>query len=250
MVKVRNESELKLMRESGRISAIALKKVLENIKADVSCIELENIAALEIKKNGGELAFPNESGYKWATCITINEQVVHGIPTERKIEKGDVVSVDLGSIYKGWFSDVAWSVLVTDDAEKARFLKIGEEALWLGISQAVDGHRIGDIAGTIQQHVEASGYNVVRSLVGHGVGEKLHEDPEVPGYGKKGTGLVLKTGMTLAIEVIYAQGAPEVILASDGWTISSADGLLTGLFEMTVIVEKDHPEILTDWRNV
>lgn len=238
------------MRESGRINAKALRRVLESVKVGVTGLELEEVAKTEIIKNGGILAFPTEPGYKWATCITINEQVVHGIPTNREIKEGDVVSIDVGAIFKDWYTDTAWTVLVGKDSEKERFLSAGEEALWLGIKQAVEGKRIGDIGYAIQSKVEGSGYSVVRSLIGHGVGKALHEDPEIPGYGKPGTGLVLKTGMTLAIEVIYNQGGPEVVLGKDNWTISSADGSLGGLFEMTVIVGKEKPEVLTDFRRL
>mgnify|MGYP001575364069 CR=1 FL=1 len=247
----------KLMRMSGRITGAALKKVLEKLKVGVSGLELDKIAEDEIKKLGGELSFKTVKGYKWTTCITFNEQVVHGIPTERKIREGDLGSVDLGVVFKGWHTDAAWSVLVEDGRwkmedgeEKKKFLKVGQEALWLGIEQAVEGKRIGDISEAIQKKVEGEGYSVVRSLVGHGVGRDLHEEPEVPGYGRAGTGMELRKGMTLAIEVIYAAGKYDVVLEQDGWTVSSADGSMAGLFEMSVIVGKEKAEVLTDWRKI
>lgn len=278
-MKPRSESELALMRQSGVITASALKKVIENIKSGVSGLELDKIAEEEIKRLGGEPSFKTVEGYQHTICITFNEQVVHGLPTERKIEEGDVISIDLGTIYQGWHSDVAWSVLVDgsvgqsigsprsrlasgakrvageaggsmSQSDKERFLRVGEEALWLGVKQAVEGNRIGDISSAIQGKVEGGGYSVVRSLVGHGVGRQLHEEPEVPGYGKAGTGVELKAGMTLAIEVIYAFGKSEVVLEDDGWTISSADKTLTGLFEMSMIVGKEKVEILTDWHKI
>lgn len=249
------------MRKSGQISAKALKKVVENIKVGVSALDLEELAEQTIKKLGGNASFKSVKGYKWTSCITFNEQVVHGIPTDRVIQESDVVSVDLGAEFKGWHTDTAWSVLVNGQAvpagrqdtgdsgqfEKRKFLETGEEALWLGIAQATEGNRIGDISQAIQDKVEGVGYSVVRSLVGHGVGRNLHEEPEVPGYGRKGMGMILKKGQTLAIEVIYTAGKPEVILEKDGWTVSSADGSMAGLFEMSVIVGKDKPEVLT-WR--
>lgn len=250
---VRNRYELSLMRESGRISAQALKKVLENIRVGIRGLELNEIAEKNINSLGGRPSFKTVPGYKWASCITINEQVVHGIPTERLVEEGDLVSVDLGTVYKGWHTDCAWSVLVggsEKQKENEKFLEMGEQAMWDGIDQAVEGNRIGDISHAIQSKVEGSGYHVVRALVGHGVGRSLHEEPEVPGYGKKGTGLLLKAGMTLAIEAIYARGTSEVVLGSDGWTFKAADGSWAGLFEMTVIVGKEKTEILTDWRNL
>lgn len=236
------------MRQSGKITAAALKKVLDNIKVGVSALDLDKLAEKEIKKLGGKLSFTTVTGYRWASCITFNEQVVHGIPTDRKLKLGDVVSIDLGVVYKGWHTDAAWSVLVGGKREK--FLEVGEEALWEGISQAIDGNTVGDISSAIQQKVEGEGYSMVRSLVGHGVGRSLHEEPEIPGYGIKGTGMLLKKGMTLAIEVIYTQGKADVLLESDGWTISSSDGSLAGLFEMSVAVGKEKAEVLTAWPNL
>ncbi len=248
MSRLRNSYEYKLMRESGRIAAQALKKAVEAMKVGVTGLEVDEIVRKEIIKQGGDLSYKTVPGYRYATCITINEQVVHGIPTSRKFEKGDVVSVDLAVMYKGWHTDCAWTVLVGGLEEK--FLRTGKVALWRGIEQAVEGNRVGDISAAIQEKIEGAGYSVVRSLVGHGVGRSLHEDPEIPGFGKKGTGPVLKSGMTLAIEVIYTAGLPEVVLGEDGWTFSSADKSLGGLFEMTVIVGKKEAEVLTDWQKV
>lgn len=248
MVEPRTESELDLMRKSGRISSLALKKVLENVRPGVTALELDQIAEKEIKKLGGEVAFKKVKGYRWATCITINDRVVHGIPTVREVQAGDLVSIDLGSIYQGWYSDTAWSKVAGEANDNKKFLAIGEEALRLGIKQAVEGKTVGDISEAIQRVVEGAGYSVVRSLVGHGIGRYLHEDPEVPGFGKAGEGLLLQAGITLAIEVIYTSGKPEVVLEQDGWTISTADGSLGGLFEMTVVVGKEEAEVLTDWQ--
>lgn len=242
------------MRKSGVIAAKALKRATEAIKVGVTELEVDKIVTQEIYKQGGDLSYKSVPGYKYATCITVNEQVVHGIPTDRKFESGDVVSVDLAVVYKGWHTDCAWSVLVsgqgTGDSgqlEKTKFLKAGEEALWDGVAQAIDGNRVGDISSAIQERIEKNGYSVVRSLVGHGVGRSLHEDPEIPGFGEAGKGPVLKSGMSLAIEVIYTSGLPDVVLEKDGWTFSSADKSLGGLFEMTVIVGKKEPKVLTHW---
>jgi len=250
MGRVSNRYELKLIRQSGVIVAKALKAALEAIKPGLSGLEVDKIATQEIYKQGGDLSYKSVPGYKFATCITVNEQVVHGIPTDRKFEYGDLVSVDLAVVYKGWHTDCAWSVLVGESKEqkKKKFLKVGERALWNGVKYAVDGGRVGDISCAIQTEVEGGGYSVVRSLVGHGVGRSLHEDPEIPGFGEKGTGASLKSGMSLAIEVIYAAGLPDLLIEADRWTYRTVDKSLGGLFEMTVIVGKDEPEILTDWR--
>lgn len=233
------------MRKSGAIAAAALKRALEEIRMGVTELQVNKAAEAEIYKLGGDLSYKSVPGYKYATCITPNEQVVHGIPTERKFQQGDIVSVDLAVLYKGWHTDCAWSILLGSDKEKERFLKTGEEALWDGIAQAVDGHRVGDISNAIQTKVEGVGYSIVRSLVGHGIGHSLHEEPEVPGFGQKGTGPILKTGQTIAIEVIYAMGTHEVVLEEDGWTFTTADKSWAGLFEMTIVIGREKAEILT-----
>lgn len=250
MSKIRNKYELSLMRKSGEIASFALKKAMESIKVGVTGLEIDKIVEEEIYKLGGDLSYKSVPGYKYATCITVNEQVVHGIPTDKKFVADDLVSIDLAVEYRGWHADCAWSVLIDggkieDRRWKMEFLKAGEEALWDGIAQAVDGNRVGDISNAIQTRVEKAGYSVVRSLVGHGIGKSLHEEPEIPGYGQKGTGPLLKEGMALAIEVIYALGKPEVVLQEDGWTYSTEDKSMAGLFEMTVIVGKKKIEVLT-----
>ena len=236
------------MRKSGSIAAAALKKALQEIKVGVSGLDLDKVVQDEIYRLGGDLSYKTVPGYKYATCITVNEAVVHGIPTDKKFEAGDKVSVDLAVSYKGWHTDCAWSKVIEgleEQKDKEQFLKTGEEALWDGIDQAIGGNRVGDISNAIQPKVEGAGYSVVRSLVGHGVGRSLHEEPEIPGFGAKGSGMVLKKDMTLAIEVIYTMGRSEVVLEKDGWTFSTADKSLGGLFEMTVVVGQKKAEILT-----
>ncbi|MDO8573901.1 MAG: type I methionyl aminopeptidase [Candidatus Daviesbacteria bacterium] len=243
-MKSKNQYELSLMRKSGDILSKVLKLALESIKIGATGIEVDGIATEEIYKLGGDLSYKTVPGYKFATCITVNDEVVHGIPTSRKFENGNLVSIDLAVMYKGWHTDAAWSILIGKDTEKEKFLKVGQEALWDGIAQATPGNRVGDISNAIQTKVEGVGYQVVRSLVGHGVGRSLHEEPEIPGFGQKNTGMILTTGMSLAIEIIYAKGSSDVILDKDGWTFKTADGSWGGLFEMTVIVDKK-PEVLT-----
>lgn len=256
-VAVRNEDELGLMRQSGQISAQALKKVMESAKPGVSLRELDQIAEEEILRLGGGVSFKSVPGYYWTTCLTVNQEVVHGIPRDIKLSEGDVLGIDLGAVYQSWHTDTAWSVLVKDqisktkdqkEEEKERFLRVGEEVLWKAIAQVKEGNKIGDISSTIQKGVEGAGYSVVKSLAGHGVGREAHEEPEIPEFGKAGTGMLLTKGMTLAIEVIYTSGKGEVFEEDDGWTLSTKDGSLGGLFEMTVIVDKDKPEVITDWR--
>lgn len=249
MVLKKTSHQLDLMRQSGQISAKALRKVLESVKVGVNLLILEKIAADEILNWGGQPSFKTVQGYKWATCLTVNQEVVHGLPRDYRLKKGDLLSIDLGTVFKSWHTDVAWSVVVSDK-EKEKFLAIGQEALWAGVKQAVAGKTIGDVSHAIQTKVEGANYSVVRSLVGHGIGRNLHEEPEVPGVGQAGVGLILEAGMTLAIEAIYTNGGPEVVLEDDGWTISTKDGSLGGLFEMTVVVGEDQAEVLTDWRKI
>jgi methionyl aminopeptidase len=248
IVRPRTRDQLALMRKSGQISAYALKKVIKAIKPGVNLLTLETIAEEEIVKRGGKPSFKTVEDYKWTTCITVNSEVVHGIPRDYILRDGDKVSVDLGTVYKGWHTDTAWSVIA--GGEESKFLKVGEKAMWDGIAQATTGKTIGDISNAIQTEVEGGGYSVVRSLVGHGVGQELHEEPEVPGIGQKGVGLVLEGGMTLAIEAIYTAGKGEVEVAKDNWTIVSKDGSLGGLFEMSIIIKDKKAEVLTDWRGI
>lgn len=236
------------MRASGRMSAKAMKKVLSFVKEGVTLQELDKIAEEEIKSLGGSSSFKTEKGYHWTTCLTINNEVVHGIPRDIKLKKGDKLSIDLGAIFKGWHTDTSWSVIV--EGEATPFLKVGEQALWKGIKKAVAGGRVGDISEAIQTTIEGSGYKVVRALVGHGVGRSLHEDPEIPGIGVAGTGPILVEGQTVAVEAIYTERTREIKVANDGWTVLSSDGSLGGLFEMTVLIGKKKSEVLTDWRKV
>ena len=256
-VPVRNDKELELMRASGEITARALKRVLESVEPGVTLLELDKIAEEEIERLGGKSSFKTVPGYRWATCLTVNDEVVHGIPRDIKLIEGDILGIDLGAVFKGWHTDTAWSVLVGDwklgDGdwkEKERFLKAGERALWEAVGQAREGKRLGDISAAIQETIEGAGYSVVKSYIGHGVGRSPHEEPEIHGVGEYGTGLHLKKGMTLAIEVIYTAGSDRVKVEDDGWTVATADSSLGGLFEMTVIVGKKQVEVITDWRKV
>lgn len=256
-VKIRNEEELKFLRKSGKIAALTLKKVLNETIPGKSLKELDQLAESKILKLGGKPAFKTVPQYSWTTCLTVNDEVVHGIPSEYILKEGDVLGIDLGVVYEGWYTDVAWSKLVQSSKlkiqngeEKKKFLEAGEVALEKAIAKAIESNRIGDISSAIQESIEASGYAVVKSLSGHGVGESYHEEPEVPGFGTAGKGLALEEGMVLAIEVIYTAGNGGVYQKADGWTLASVEGGLGGLFEMTVIVKKDKAEIITDWRKI
>lgn len=240
--------EIKLMKKSGEICARALKKVLENVKPGVSCRALDLIAKDEIEKQGASPSFMTVEDYRHTICTTINEQVVHGIPTDRKLEDGDIIGIDIGALFKGYHSDLAITVPVGNISDETRkFLDVGKKTLMSALKQVKVGNKIGDISATIQEGIENAGYSIVKNLTGHGVGEELHEDPMIPGFGKKGTGPKILENMTLAIEVIYTKGSGDVGVESDNWTISSTDGSLGGLFEQSVVVKNHGPIVLTPY---
>lgn len=248
MVQVKSPEEIKLMKISGQIAASALKKVRSFVVPGVRSTDLDKIVANEIERLGAKPSFTTVEDYKWATCITINQEVVHGIPSTRELAEGDIVSIDTGAIYQGYHSDVATTVPVGEITQEVqKFLDVGKKALGKAIQEARIGNTIGDIGTTIQETIEGAGYSVVKSLTGHGIGRELHEEPPVPGFGKRGHGPKIKQGMTLAIEAIYAQKSGEVLLGKDGWTISTKDGSLGGLFEKTLAVTQNGPIVLTPY---
>ena len=236
------------MKQAGQICAEALRSILAEVKAGVSCAFLDQIAEKEIESRGASSSFKTVDDYKWTICTTINEQVVHGIPTDYRLKDGDVLGIDIGAYFQGFHSDMAISVPVGNVAESAqKFLDAGRETLKKAISAAKPGARIGDISQTIQKNVEKSGYLPVRILTGHGVGSELHEEPMVPCFGKSGTGPAILENMVLAIEVIYTEGAADLKLEKDNWTFSTKDGSLGGLFEQTIVVTKASPIVLTPY---
>jgi methionyl aminopeptidase len=255
MINYKTPQEIEIMRQGGKILADVLWEVMDFIKPGVTEIEIDELADRLIAQKGGEAGFKKVDGYKYATCISTNNVVVHGIPTDYKVREGDIVGVDCGVLYKGFNTDMSHSVRVKSEKTKVKrsdesdkFLEIGEKALNEAIKMAIPGNRIGHISKTIQDLVEGNGYSVVRSLIGHGVGKKLHEDPEVPGFlnGKIEKTPLIKPGMTIAIEVIYNMGSSEVSFYNkDGWTIGTSDGSLSGLFERTVAITDKEFEILT-----
>lgn len=249
MIIRKTAEEIELMREGGRITAEVLREVSAAAGPGVTLLELEKIAADGIARRGGSPAFQRVEDYKFVTCLNVNEGIVHGIPTARKLAEEDILSVDLGTYYKGFNTDASWTVYVGNreqaSAPKIKFLEAGERALDLSISQAQVGNHIGDISSAMQRVLEQNGYSPVTTLVGHGVGKDLHEDPQIPCLALPNRGSKLLEGMTLAIEVIYTEGSPELGVAKDGWTIETRDRSLGGLFEKTIAVTKDGPITLT-----
>lgn len=248
MVVLKTSREIELMREAGRISAMALRLVGENVKPGVSTYELDKIAYDYIISQNAKPGFLNYNGFPASACISINNQVIHGIPSKKTILKsGDIVSVDLGAVYEGYNGDNAATFACGDVSPEAkRLMEVTQESLYEGIKRAVPGGRLGDISSAIQEYVEARGYSVVREFVGHGVGARLHEDPEVPNFGRKGHGVRLVPGMTLAIEPMINLGKPGVRTLKDGWTVETLDGSLSAHFEHSIAITKNGPIILTD----
>lgn len=256
MIALRSPQEIEIMKKSGKMLANALYETLAAVRPGVSEIELDQIAEHAILRQGGKPGFKLVPGYKHTICAATNEVVVHGIPSKYVLQEGDVICIDCGVYYEGFHTDMAETVRVgggkaKSEEEKAidLFLETGKIALEEGIAAAKGGNHIGDISKAIQDRVEgAGGYSVVRSLIGHGVGRELHEDPEVPGFldRKIERTPLLKPGMTIAVEVIYNMGEPDVVYANnDGWTIKSADNSLSAVFERSILITEGNPIILT-----
>lgn len=247
MIVLKTGRELSVMREACRISAGALKLIGQAIEPGVTTEELDRMAEKYIRSEGAVPNFLNYNGYPKTACISINNEVIHGIPTvSRKIKAGDIVSVDLGAMYNGYHGDNAATFACGDVSPEAkRLMDVTRESLYEGIKMARPGGRIGDISFAVQSYVEARGYSVVREYVGHGVGTSLHEAPEVPNFGKAGRGIRLMPGMTLAIEPMINVGGPEVKVLPDGWTVITKDGSLSAHFEHTVAITADGPVVLT-----
>lgn len=246
MIYLKTNEEIRIMRKAGEIAAFALKEVLKNIRSGVTTLYLDKIAEDAITRRGAKPSFKMVPGYEHTICATPNSQVVHGIPSSKKLEEGDIVGIDTGAFYMGFHSDIAGTFAVGKiSKEDERFLKVGKNALLKAVKEVKVGGRLGNISSVIQKNIETAGYSVVREFVGHGVGRNLHEDPLVPGVGDKEHGLEIKEGMVLAVEVIYNQGQRNVHMLSDGWTVVTDDGSRSGLFELTVAATKRGPLVLT-----
>lgn len=248
-VYIKSPEEIAIMREAGRINALALEAVRQAIRPGVTTAELDAIAEEVIRRHGGQPAFKGYPGpypYPATITVSVNDEMVHGIPGPRKLREGDIVSVDCGTIYKGFVADSAFTVGVGEISPEAkRLIEVTEQALYAGIAQMRPGRRIGDVSAAIQHYVESRGYYVTREYTGHGVGRQMHEGPMVPNYGTPGRGMVLRPGMTIALEPMVLVGTPKTRVLDDQWTVASADGSLTAHFEHTVAVTEGEPLILT-----
>lgn len=244
MIPIKTPEQIEKMVAAGKIAKGALNATIGAAKPGITTLELNNIVDKYICDNGATPGFKTVDDYDFATCININEGLVHGIPNDYVLKAGDLVSIDLGAYLDGWHSDLSHTIEVETNVHKD-FLELGKSALDKGIKAFKVGNKLGDVGHAMQETIENVGYTVSKDLVGHGIGEQLHENPYVPGYGVPGQGVEIKEGMVFAIEIIYQKGEPELEIADDDWTIVTADGSLAGLFEHTVAVTKEGPRILT-----
>jgi len=246
---IKSEKELVLMRAAGRVNALALKTVRQMIRPGVSTIDLDAAAEEVIRKHGGVPVFKGYPGaypFPATLCVSVNEELVHGFPSKRKLREGDIVSVDCGTLLEGFVGDSAFSVGVGETSTQAqRLLQVTEQALYEGISLMRPGNRTGDVSSVIQRFAEDQGFHVTREYTGHGVGRAMHEGPQVPNYGTPGRGVVLRPGMTIALEPMVLVGTPHTRVLPDQWTVVSVDGSLTAHFEHSVAVTAGEPLILT-----
>ena len=245
-IHIKSADEISLMREAAEILIEAHNLVAAHVKEGITTKELDEIAEKFIRSKNAYPSFLNYHGYPGSACISINEEVVHGIPGKRKLQEGDIVSVDLGVYYKGYHSDAARTYPVgTVDADKLDLIRVTEECFFEGLKYAKPGNHLSDISLAIQRHAEAHGYGVVRDLVGHGIGKQLHEEPQVPNYKTPGRGPKLQKGMVLAIEPMINMGTWQVRVLEDDWTFVTRDGSVSAHYENTVVITDDIPEILT-----
>jgi methionyl aminopeptidase len=248
MLIFKTKDEIELMRHSSLLVGDALALVGSAIKPGVTTKQLDKIAYEFIKDNGGEPSFLGYMEFPYTACISVNDAVVHGFPDDKELAETDVVSVDLGVFKNGFHGDSAYTFAlagVSDDVKK--LMKVTKESLYKGVEKAVAGQRVGDIAYAVQSYTEAHKYGVVRELVGHGLGEELHEEPQVPNFGKRGTGIMLKQGLVIAIEPMINLGKKEVYTDKDGWTIRTKDGKPSAHYEHNVCVQKGKPDLLTSF---
>lgn len=247
MVILKLPEEIEKMRASNLIVAEALMMIKEKVKPGVTTAELDQCAEQLVRQKGAKPAFKGYRGYPFSLCTSINAEVVHGMPSHRMLLPGDIISLDFGVYYKGYYGDAAVTVPVGDvSAETQKLITVSECGLYEGIKQAKPGNRLGDISAAVQSCVEAAGFSVVRDFVGHGIGKALHEDPQIPNFGMQGRGVLLKSGMVLAIEPMVNMGSFKVKILSDGWTVVTEDGKPSSHFEHSVAITDNGPDILSE----
>jgi methionyl aminopeptidase len=246
MVHIKSEQEIQKIKRACVAVAETLRSLQEMVAPDLPVNELERKAEQMAQKKGGVPAFKGYHGYPSSLCVSVNDVIIHGIPSARRLRVGDLVGIDFGILLDGYYGDAAITVPVGQISQEARrLLKTTEEALRKGIAKAIPGNRFGDVSHAIQKHVEENHFSVIREFTGHGIGKQLHEEPSIPNYGKEGTGLLIEEGMTFALEPMVAVGSFEVEVRADGWTATTKDGSLSAHFEHTIAIRKNGVEILT-----
>lgn len=246
MIYIKSRKEIELMREAGRIVAQAHELIREAIKPGITTGELDQIAERHILKMGAAPAFKGYRGFPASICASVNHEVVHGIPGPRELEEGDIISIDIGAVHKGYYGDAARTHAVGKIGRQAQeLIKVTKESFYEGIRFAKVGYRLSDISHAIQSHIEGHGFSVVRNYVGHGIGTSMHEEPQIPNYGPPGKGPRLREGMALAIEPMVNIGTYDVKVLSDGWTVVTLDGEYSAHYENTIAITDEEPEILT-----
>ncbi len=249
MIYLKTKEEVELLRENNLLVSATLAEVGKHIRAGVTTLELDRIAEEFIRSHGAVPGFLGYGGFPNTLCISVNEQVVHGIPSDYVLKDGDIVSVDCGTVMKGFYGDSAYTFAVgAIDPAVQKLLDVTKEALYKGVAQAKAGNRIGDISAAVQEHAESNGFSVVRELVGHGLGRKMHEEPEVPNYGARGRGPLLREGMVICIEPMINLGAKQVVFERDGWTVRTRDRKPSAHFEFAVAIGKEGADVLTDFK--
>ena len=251
MIKYKSDEEIELIRQSSLLVGKTIAAVAQMLRPGITTASMDAVADEFIRSHGGVPAFKGFKKYPASICVSVNSQVVHGIPGKYELKEGDVVSVDCGVVMNSFYGDSAYTFIVGEADEKVKnLLRVTKECLYRGIEHAVAGKRVGDISHAVQLHAESNGYSVVRELVGHGIGRQLHEKPEIPNYGRKGDGKTLQENMTIAIEPMINMGKRNVTQDRDGWTIRTADGMPSAHFEHTVAVRKDRAEILSTFEYI
>lgn len=248
MIYLKTQEEVELLRENNLLVSATLAEVGKHIKPGVTTLELDRIAEEFIRSHGAVPGFLGYGGFPNTLCVSVNENVVHGIPSSYALREGDIVSVDCGTILKGFYGDSAYTFGVGEIApEVEQLLRVTKESLYKGVEKAVAGNRVGDISAAVQQHAESFGYGVVRELVGHGLGRNMHESPEVPNYGRRGTGPILREGLVICIEPMINMGSKNVVFERDGWTVRTKDRKPSAHFEFAVAIRNGEANVLTDF---
>ena len=246
MITIKSEWQIERMRAAGKLLHSVLEELRNTVRPGITTIELDRMAEERIRDGGGTPSFKGYAGFPYSICASVDDQIVHGFASDSPLQQGQLLSIDCGCILDGWQSDSAFSILVGGGSRKAqKLIDDTERCFWLGIDKAREGNRLGDIGHAIAHYAEKYGYGVIRDLCGHGIGEEMHEDPSVPNYGRPGTGVQLRAGMTIAVEPMISMGTWRTRLLPNGWTYVTRDGSPAAHYEHTICITKDEPEILS-----